>query len=240
MRSWHMRVLIVEDIPDEAELVADMVAHHGHDPLLAATAEVAIDRLTVSPPDAVILDMSLPGMGGLELLQIIRESFRELPVVAISPVATEDEALRCLRLGAMDFLPKPFSVAQIGIVLDRLQAQLRTSRRTEDTYKVDRRRYPRVNVSVEVTVEGLMGREWQCYSVNLSPFGIKLRGAGDVPPRRTAQLSFALRDGTPPISVLALLVRADPDGQAFAFIDLIKPDFNRLKNLVDSRLALAS
>ena len=235
-----MRLLIVEDTPDEAKLFADIVAHYGHDPLVAESAKTALDRLVVSPPDAVLLDTSLPGMSGLEFLQIVRERWRGLPVVAISGVATEGQARRCLELGAVKFLPKPLTVDQLGMMLDFLRAHLLASRLTADMQRVDRRRYPRVNVSVEVTVQDLTGGQWQSHSVDLSPFGVKLRGAGNVQPRSTARLSFSPRDGNPPITVLALLVRKDPDGQAFAFIDLTKPDFSRLKNLVDSCLRLAS
>ncbi|MBI3030107.1 MAG: response regulator [Candidatus Rokubacteria bacterium] len=235
-----MRILIVEDIPDEAKLFTDIVAHYGHDPIVAATAEIALDRLTASSPDAVLLDMSLPGMSGLEFLQIARDRRPEMPIAAMSGLATEGEARRSLDLGAVEFLQKPFSMDRLRQVLDLLQAQLLAAQRSEDAQKVDRRRYPRAKISLEVTVEDLTGKQWQSHSVDLSPFGVKLRGAGNVQPRSTVRLSFSTPEGHCRINVLSLLVRKDPEGQAFAFIDLTGPDFHRLKTLVDTRLRLAS
>ena len=68
-----MRVLIVEDMPAEAEAFADLVSHHGHQPIVVPSAEAALDSLTVSPPDAILLEMYLPGMSGLEFLRVISE-----------------------------------------------------------------------------------------------------------------------------------------------------------------------
>ncbi len=231
-----MRVLIVEDAPAEAELFADVVAQHGHDPIVAPSAEAALDTLAVSSPDAVLLDIYLPGMSGLELLQILSARTQRCPVVVISGVATEDQARRCLELGALEFLPKPLTVDQVELLLDLLEAQLLTRRFTEDLQWVNRRRHARVKVSLEVTLEDLLGGRWQGQSVDLSPFGVKVRSTASVPPGGTARLSFSPFDGDPLISVLSLMVRKDPDGQAFAFINLSSPDFSRLKNFVDSRL----
>ena len=73
--------------------------------------------------------------------------------------------------------------------------------------------------------------------LDLSPFGVKLRAAGAVQPGATARLSFTPPDGDKGITVLALMVRKDPDTQAYAFINLTNADFTRLKNFVDARLS---
>lgn len=231
-----MRVLIVEDVPAEAELFADLVAHHGHDPIVAATAEAALESLAASSPDAVLLDMFLPGMSGLELLQILSERRQQCPVVVISGVATEDQARRCLELGAVEFVPKPLTIDQLKLLLDFLEAQLLTRRLSGQTQTANRRRYARAQVALDVTLEDTTGRQWQGQSVDLSPFGMKLLSARPLEPGGTARLSFDPRDGNGRITVLALMVRKDPDGQAYAFINLTNGDFTRLKTLVDSRL----
>ena len=231
-----MRVLIVEDAPAEAELFADLVAHHGHDPIVAPSAEAALDTLAVSSPDAVLLDIYLPGLSGLELLQILSARKQRCPVVVISGVATEDQARRCPELGAVEFLPKPLTVDQVELLLDFLEAQLLTRRFTEDLQRVNRRRYARVKASLEVTLEDLSGGRWQGQSVDLSPFGLKLRSATQVQPGGTVRLSFRPGDGESLISVQSLLVRKDSDGQAFTFVNLTNPDFQRLQKFVDARL----
>lgn len=231
-----MRVLIVEDMPAEAEACADLVSHHGHQPTVVRSAEAALDSLTVSPPDAILLEMYLPGMSGLEFLRVLSERRQRLPVVAMSGVVSEAEARQSLKLGAVEFLPKPLSLDQLTVVLDFLELQVLTRRFTEDVMRVNQRRYSRVKVSLEVKVEkpgvGLSNGRM----VDLSPFGLKMRSAADVEPGGTVRLSFTPPDGEPLISVLSLLVRRDPDGHAFTFVNLTNPDFTRLKKFVDSRL----
>ena len=235
-----MRVLIVEDAPDEAELFADLIAHQGHDPIVAASAEAALESLATASPDAVLLDLVLPGMSGLEFLKVLAARRQRLPVVAISGLASEDQARQCLALGAVEFLPKPLTVDQLEMVLTFLEAQLLAQRLTEDAPNANRRRYPRVKVSFDVTLEDLLGRHWRGQSVDLSPFGLKVRSAATTRTGATARLSFSPPDGDPRISVLSVMVRSDPDGQAFAFINLTNSEFTRLKSFVDARLRLVT
>ncbi len=232
-----MRVLIVEDTSAEAELFADVVAQHGHDPIVAASAEAALDTLAASPPDVVLLDLFLPGMSGVEFLQVLSERRQPVPVVAISGVATEDQAKSCLKLGAVEFLPKPLTVNQLEMILDFLEAHLLAHRFGEETWTANRRRYPRVKAVVEVTLEDLMGGRWHGQSVDVSPFGLKVHSAAKVEPGGTVRLSFSPSAGESRITVLALVVRKDPDGLAFAFINLANADFDRLRQFVDSRLS---
>jgi CheY-like chemotaxis protein len=231
-----MQVLIVEDRPAEAESSADLVSQHGHQPTIVRSAEAALDSLTVSPPDAILLEMYLPGMSGLEFLRVLSDRRQRCPVVAMSGAVSEAEARQSLKLGAVEFLPKPLSVDQLGVVLDFLELQVLTRRFTEDVMKLNRRRYPRMAISLDVQVEDAAAGAAAGRAVDLSPFGLKVRSAGEVAPGSTVRLSFRPPDGEPLISVLSLLVRRDPDGDAFTFINLTNPDFLRLKKLVDSRL----
>ena len=231
-----MRVLIVEDTPAEAELYADLVAHHGHDPVVTPSAESALDSLAVTPADAILLNLVLPGMSGVEFLRVLSERRQPVPVVAISGVASEAEARRSLELGAVEFLPKPVPVNQLEMILDFLELQVLTRRFTEDVLKLSRRRYARVAVSLDVKVEDPTAGQLEARSVDLSPFGLKVRSAAPVQPGGTVRLSFRPADGEPLISVQSLLVRKDFDGQAFTFVNLTNPDFQRLQKFVDARL----
>ena len=232
-----MRVLIVEDTLAEAETFADLVAHHGHQPIVAVGAEAALDSLAVSSPDAILLDIFLPGMSGLEFLRVLSERRNRPPVVAMSGVVSETEARQSLKLGAVEFVPKPVSLDQLGVILDFLELQVLTHQFTEDVMKLNQRRYPRVEVSLDVKVQQAAAGVSRGRSVDLSPFGVKLRSAGEVESGGTVRLSFSPPDGDPLISVQSFLVRKDPDGQAFTFVNLTNPDFVRLKKFVDSRLS---
>lgn len=230
-----MRVLIVEDLADQAEVVADMVRSQGHDPIVVATAEAALEVLRTSLPDAVLLDLYLPGMKGEEFLRDLSARRLSVPVVAVSGVASEEEARRSLELGAVEFLPKPFRLHDLQLLLQFLELGLFTRRLDEDLAKVNRRRSPRLTVSLEVRVDQPSGERLLGESVDLSPFGLKIRLAARVQPNGVVRLLFSPPDGDAPISVLSLVVREDPDGPALSFVDLTQPDFQRLKRLVDAR-----
>jgi CheY-like chemotaxis protein len=203
---------------------------------VAASAEAALESLAVTRPDAVLLDLLLPGMSGVEFLRVLSERRQPVPVVAISGIASEEEARLSLELGAVEFLSKPVPVNQLEMILDFLELQVLTRRFTEDVLTLSRRKYPRVQVSLEVKVDEPMVGQLEAQSVDLSPFGLKLRSAAQVQPGSTVRLAFRPADGEPLISVQSLLVRKDSDGQAFTFVNLTNPDFQRLQKFVDARL----
>jgi CheY-like chemotaxis protein len=95
-----MRVLVVEDEEALGAVFRDVLTDLGHDAAVVPSAEAALGWLERQRPDAILLDINLPGMSGLDFLQLrpVREA--ALPIVAISGVATESQARECLRLGA--------------------------------------------------------------------------------------------------------------------------------------------
>jgi len=95
------------------------------------------------------------------------------------------------------------------------------------------RRFPRVEAAFPVRVQEASGPPWEGKATDLSPFGVKVRGASIAPPA-IVQLEFSLSPTDPAFSVLAVAVRSDPDGTAFAFVNLAKPDFLRLRQRVET------
>ena len=84
-----------------------------------ADAENALAYAIQDPPDAILLDLRLPGMSGMELLEeLVRRAIR-IPVVVISGSADPD-ALRCLKLGALDYLQKPITIDRLRLAIDAL------------------------------------------------------------------------------------------------------------------------
>ena len=112
-----LRVLIVEDEQVLRDVFRDFVAGLGHEVIAVPTAEDALEKLVSERPHAILLDIRLPGMSGLDFLElpVVRDS--GVPVVAISGVATESQARECLKRGALEFIRKP-------VTLDRLSAVL--------------------------------------------------------------------------------------------------------------------
>ena len=100
----------------------------------------------------------------------------------------------------------------------------------------DRRRYPRVGVTLGVIVDGA-GALWQGKTVDLSPYGVKISlppSSVKLPPGTSVQLRLALPNPDPPLSLTASVIRTDRDGVALNFVKLGSEHFERLKNLVDS------
>jgi two-component system response regulator PilR (NtrC family) len=76
----------------------------------AETAEQAFARLEVDAYDVVLTDISMPGLSGLELLGQVRQRFPDIPVIIISGISDQEHAQGLIKLGAFDFLLKPFKL----------------------------------------------------------------------------------------------------------------------------------
>jgi CheY-like chemotaxis protein len=232
-----MRVLVVEDEADVGATFVDFLLELGHRPLLVRSAEAAMVTLDRERPDAIILDMHLPGMSGLDFLQLrpIRES--GIPIVAVSGVATESQARECLRLGALDFVAKPASLDRLKEVLAYLEPHAGERRAAADRQRPNRRRSGRAVIRLPVRVVEYGGREWETSSVDVSPFGIKVRAVAGVVPPPAVKLTIVPEMGEPPLRLMALLVRSDTDGHSFHFLNVTEREFRRLATVAASGMA---
>jgi two-component system phosphate regulon response regulator PhoB len=118
------RVLVVEDEPAIAELVAINLRHAGHQVELAADAALAQSAVNKVLPDLVLLDWMLPGQSGVALARHWRTQARtrELPIIMLTARADEADKIQGLDAGADDYLTKPFSTKEL---LARIRAVLR-------------------------------------------------------------------------------------------------------------------
>jgi two-component system, OmpR family, response regulator MprA len=118
-----MRVLVVDDERAVRESLQRALELEGYDVELAADGEEAIERLTATAPaDAVILDVLMPGIDGLEVCRRLRAAGSAVPVLMLTARAEVDSRVAGLDAGADDYLPKPFALAEL---LARLRALLR-------------------------------------------------------------------------------------------------------------------
>ena len=118
------RILIVEDEPAIAELVAINLRHAGYEAEVAADADAAIASVDAKLPDLVLLDWMLPGQSGLALARAWRAEARTkpLPIIMLTARAEEADKLAGLDSGADDYITKPFSPKEM---LARVRAVLR-------------------------------------------------------------------------------------------------------------------
>jgi two-component system, OmpR family, response regulator MprA len=129
-----MRILVVDDEPAVRESLRRALALDGYEVELATDGEEALTRLNAATqPDAVILDILMPGIDGLEVCRRLRSTGSELPVLMLTARAEVDSRVAGLDAGADDYLPKPFALAEL---LARLRALLRrTSNGTADVLR---------------------------------------------------------------------------------------------------------
>ncbi len=119
------RILVIEDEPDISALIAYQLAHAGYQVRTARTGREALRALESEPPDLVVLDLMLPEISGIEILQTLRgrRETKDTPVVILTARSDEEDRLRGFELGADDYIGKPFSpkelVARVRAVLCR-------------------------------------------------------------------------------------------------------------------------
>src|SRR5262245_26823814 len=117
-----MRILIVEDEKKVASFVRRALEAEQHSVDVAHDGEAGLARARDGDYDLVILDLMLPGRDGLSVLRDLRASGRDVPVLLLTARATVADRVAGLDLGADDYLPKPFAVAEL---LARVRALLR-------------------------------------------------------------------------------------------------------------------
>jgi DNA-binding NtrC family response regulator len=118
--------LVVDDEPEIRELLVEHFRVRGFGTAAAADGRAAIAAIERSPSQytLVFTDLQLPGASGLEVLQAARAANPSCYVVIITGYATLDSAVQAVRLGAYDYLTKPFSLGQIDIVINRIRDRL--------------------------------------------------------------------------------------------------------------------
>lgn len=108
-----MKILVIEDEPD---MLANMVQSLRKENYLVETAQTfndALDKITVYAYDCILLDISLPGGSGLDLLEVLKKQQKTEGVIIVSAKNSLDDRVAGLELGADDYLPKPFHMAEL-------------------------------------------------------------------------------------------------------------------------------
>jgi len=113
------KVLVADDERAICEAFSAMLRAAGHTPVVAASGDEALRRIAAERPDVVFLDVQMPGMSGLEVLEQIRAAHADLPVIVMTAYGTLQTAMTALKSGAFDYLGKPIELARVREVLSR-------------------------------------------------------------------------------------------------------------------------
>jgi len=112
-------ILIVDDDARLRESFEKLVVEEGYEVRTAATGEAGLEAVKQELPDLVIMDVRMPGMGGLETLRLIREIDPKLPVIVMTAFGTTDTAIEATKLGAFDYVLKPFEIPDILTLIEQ-------------------------------------------------------------------------------------------------------------------------
>jgi DNA-binding NtrC family response regulator len=119
-RPISATVLIVDDEDATRSLCHDVVTDSGLRTRTASTTEQALDILDQMPVDILITDLRVPQIGGLELLKRVRSNYPQTAVLVLTQYGTIESAVEATRLGAADYITKPFHIPELRSKLDRM------------------------------------------------------------------------------------------------------------------------
>ncbi|PYK14162.1 MAG: DNA-binding response regulator, partial [Verrucomicrobia bacterium] len=108
-----MRILIVEDEIPVARRIVSALIEAGHDPKTVHDGETALDEVSKTPFDLIVLDIILPGMDGFDLLRHLRSQHIASRVLMLTARGEMKDRVTGLQLGADDYLPKPFAMGEL-------------------------------------------------------------------------------------------------------------------------------
>jgi len=124
MTTKGIRILIIDDEPQIRRMLRIALTAHGYEIGEAACGETGLQQSALFRPDLIILDLGLPDLDGIDVVQNLRE-WTKVPILVLSVRDHEQDKIKALDLGADDYLTKPFG---IGELLARIRAALRHAR----------------------------------------------------------------------------------------------------------------
>jgi two-component system nitrogen regulation response regulator NtrX len=141
------RVLVIDDEAGIRDHMRMILEYEGYECLVAALAEEGIATFEKDSPDVVFLDVKMPGMDGIEALRRLREINDQVPIVMISGHATIQTAVEATKLGAFDFIEKPFGTERVLVTIRNASAQQSLKQENRDLARALDLRYEMVGNS---------------------------------------------------------------------------------------------
>jgi len=111
--------LIVDDEPMIRRLLHVKLSRQGYHCEEASSAAEALDKLKTYPADLITLDMKMPGKSGMELLPELKSHYLDTAVIMMTAVAEANLAIQCMRLGADDYITKPFNLDEVVLNVEK-------------------------------------------------------------------------------------------------------------------------
>lgn len=115
-----LKVLIVDDEEDILEVIQDRLEAYGFNVVTAGTGLEALKKLSVERFDGVFLDVKMPVMGGIEALEKIRASDKNIPIIIITSSSTRELAVEAIAKGASEYVLKPFEWEELKAKIEKV------------------------------------------------------------------------------------------------------------------------
>ncbi len=117
------KVLLVDDEKDFVEALGERMKNRGMNVTTTTSATDAIAKVTAETYDAVVLDLQMPEMDGLQVLKAIKEIKPEMQIILLTGYATVEKGIEAIKMGAMDLIEKPADIAIITEKIKKAQAR---------------------------------------------------------------------------------------------------------------------
>jgi len=117
------KILLVDDEKDFLDVMSERIEARGMEVTTADSAQKALEQVESEGFDAIILDLMMPGMDGLETLKAIKEKNPDIQVILLTGHATVEKGIEAMKLGALDFVEKPANLDKLTKVIKKAQAR---------------------------------------------------------------------------------------------------------------------
>ena len=109
----NLKILLVDDEIEFVTTLAERLQLRGAQAQSATDGEEALNMIKTDPPQIVILDVMMPGLGGLDVLRRIKTQYSQIPVILLAGRGSTKEGIEGMRLGAFDYLIKPINIEEL-------------------------------------------------------------------------------------------------------------------------------
>jgi DNA-binding NtrC family response regulator len=113
------QILVVEDEKGMRQYLEKLLIRNNYEVVLTANGQEAIDFVKTDIPDLILTDIKMPKMDGIEFLEKVKKIYAQIPVVMMTAHGTMENAIKAMKLGAYDYVNKPFDIDEILIVIDK-------------------------------------------------------------------------------------------------------------------------
>ena len=133
------RILIIDDDPQMVAVISEICKERGHQTTAYNSGQKAIDNLATQAPQLVITDLRMDKVGGLDILRECAKTLPQVPVILITAYKTVETALEAMKLGAYDYIAKPFKVDELQLTIQRALEHSEDKREIQSLRKVVKR-----------------------------------------------------------------------------------------------------